>query len=152
MKGKKRQNLDQLMKAKGNEFTGSFGRDEFDEYKSRMAQEFLKESDKAIRDGDHVATIGTINRVFADVDEDISRVKQEITEETGMLDPNAEEEEEYPEGYSIDEDGLSGLKMRMATGGIVSKAMRIGNLMRNNRSLMVVLNSHSSFRVHTTSL
>ncbi|MBA86903.1 MAG: hypothetical protein CMB29_02405 [Euryarchaeota archaeon] len=105
LKGKKRQNLDQLMKAKGNEFTGSFGRDEFDEYKSRMAQEFLKESDKAIRDGDHVATIGTINRVFADVDEDISRVKQEISEETGMQDPNAEEEEDYPEGYSIDEDG-----------------------------------------------
>ena len=48
LKGKKRQNLDQLMKAKGNEFTGSFGRDEFDEYKSRMAQEFLKESDKAL--------------------------------------------------------------------------------------------------------
>ena len=72
MKGKKRQNLDQLMKAKGNEFTGSFGqRDEFDSTQSRMAQEFLKESDKAIRDGDHVATIGTINRVFADVDEDV---------------------------------------------------------------------------------
>ena len=33
LKGKKRQNLDQLMKAKGNEFTGSFGRDEFEEYK-----------------------------------------------------------------------------------------------------------------------
>ncbi|MEC7096828.1 MAG: hypothetical protein VXW70_01375 [Candidatus Thermoplasmatota archaeon] len=105
LKGKKRQNLDQLMKAKGNEFTGSFGRDEFEEYKSRMAQEFLKDSDKAIREGDHVANIGTINRVFADVDEDISRVKQEITEETGMLDPNAEDGEEYPEGYSIDEDG-----------------------------------------------
>ena len=104
LKGKKRQILDQLMKAKGNEFTGSFGRDEFEEYKSKCS-EFLKDSDKAIREGDHVANIGTINRVFADVDEDISRVKQEITEETGMLDPNAEDGEEYPEGYSIDEDG-----------------------------------------------
>ena len=70
-----------------------------------MAQEFLKDSDKAIREGDHVANIGSINRVFADADEDISRVKQEITEETGMLDPNAEDEEDYPEGYSVDEDG-----------------------------------------------
>ena len=105
LKGKKRQNLDQLMKAKGNEFTGSFGRDEFEEYKSKMAQEFLKDSDKAIREGDHVANIGAINRVFADADEEIYRVKQEITEETGMMDPNSAEEEEYPEGYSIDEDG-----------------------------------------------
>ena len=103
LKGRKRQNLDKLMKAKGNEFVGSYGRDEFQEYKEKMAQEFLKESDKAIRDGDHVANIGVVNRVFADVDEDISRVKKEITEETGMEDPNAEEE--LPDGYSIDEDG-----------------------------------------------
>jgi len=105
LKGKKRKNLDQLMKSKGNEFTGSFGRDEFNDYKNKMAQEFLKESDQAVRDGDHVANIGTINRVFADADEDISRVKKEISEESGMMDPNAEEEEEYPEGYSVDEDG-----------------------------------------------
>lgn len=103
LKGRKRQNLDKLMKAKGDEFVGSYGRDEFQEYKEKMAQEFLKESDKAIRDGDHVANIGVVNRVFADVDEDISRVKKEITEETGMEDPNAEEE--FPDGYSIDEDG-----------------------------------------------
>ena len=32
-----------------------------------------------------------------------TRVKKEITEETGMEDPNAEEE--FPDGYSIDEDG-----------------------------------------------
>ena len=87
IKGKKRQNLDQLMKAKGNEFTGSFGRDEFDDYKSRMAQEFLKDSDKAIQEGDHVANIGAINRVFADADEDISRVKQEITEDRFLNNP-----------------------------------------------------------------
>ena len=58
LKGRKRQNLDKLMKAKGDEFVGSYGRDEFQEYKEKMAQEFLKESDKAIRDGDHVANIG----------------------------------------------------------------------------------------------
>ena len=52
LKGRKRQNLDTLMKAKGDEFVGSYGRDEFQEYKEKMAQEFLKESDKAIRDGE----------------------------------------------------------------------------------------------------
>jgi hypothetical protein len=105
LKGKKRQSLDDLMKAKGNEFTGRFGKDEFEDYKNKMAQEFLKESDDAIRKGDHVANIGVVNRVFADADEEIYRVKQEITEETGMVDPSTEEEEDYPEGYSVDEDG-----------------------------------------------
>ena len=61
IKGKKRQSLDDLMKAKGNEFTGRFGRDEFEDYKNKMAQEFLKESDDAIKKGDHVANIGAVN-------------------------------------------------------------------------------------------
>jgi len=105
LKGQKRQTLDDLMKAKGNEFTGRFGRDEFEDYKSKMAQEFLKESDDAIKKGDHVANIGVVNRVFADADEEIYRVKQEITEETGMVEPSTEEESDYPDGYSVDEDG-----------------------------------------------
>mgnify|MGYP001468334272 FL=1 len=99
----KRKNLDQLMKSKGNEFTGSYGRDEFQEFRDKMTQEFLEESDKAVRDGDHSANIGTVNRVFADVDEEVQQLKRSITEETGMEDPNAEDD--LPDGYSIDEDG-----------------------------------------------
>ena len=99
----KRKNLDQLMKSKGNEFTGSYGRDEFQEFRDKMTQEFLEESDKAVRDGDHSANIGTVNRVFADVDDEVQQLKKSISEETGMEDPNAEEE--LPDGYSIDEDG-----------------------------------------------
>jgi hypothetical protein len=99
----KRKNLDQLMKAKGNEFTGSYGRDEFEEFRNRMTQDFLEESDKAVRDGDHSANIGTVNRVFVDADEEVQKLKKEISEDTGMEDPNAEEE--MPDGYSIDEDG-----------------------------------------------
>ncbi len=99
----KRKNLDQLMKSKGNEFTGSYGREEFEEFRSKMTQDFLDESDKAVRDGDHSANIGTVNRVFADVDDEVQQLKKSISEETGMEDPNAEEE--LPDGYSIDEDG-----------------------------------------------
>lgn len=99
----KRKNLDQLMKSKGNEFTGSYGREEFEEFRNKMTQDFLDESDKAVRDGDHSANIGTINRVFADVDDEVQQLKKSISEETGMEDPNAEEE--LPDGYSIDEDG-----------------------------------------------
>ena len=99
----KRKNLDQLMKSKGNEFTGSYGRDEFQEFRNKMTQDFLDESDKAVRDGDHSANIGTVNRVFADVDEEVQQLKKSISEETGMEDPNAEDD--LPDGYSIDEDG-----------------------------------------------
>ena len=99
----KRKNLDQLMKSKGNEFTGSYGREEFQEFRNKMTQEFLEESDKAVRDGDHSANIGTVNRVFADADEEVQQLKRTISEETGMEDPNAEDD--LPEGYSIDEDG-----------------------------------------------
>lgn len=99
----KRKNLDQLMKSKGNEFTGSYGREEFEEFRSKMTQDFLDESDKAVRDGDHSANIGTVNRVFADVDDEVQQLKRSISEETGMEDPNAEDD--IPDGYSIDEDG-----------------------------------------------
>ncbi|MDG1551030.1 MAG: hypothetical protein P8Q95_04820 [Candidatus Poseidoniaceae archaeon] len=99
----KRKNLDQLMKSKGNEFTGSYGRDEYQEFRDKMTQDFLQESDKAVREGDHSANIGTVNRVFADADEEVQQLKKSISEETGMEDPNAEDD--LPDGYSIDEDG-----------------------------------------------
>ena len=99
----KRKNLDQLMKSKGNEFTGSYGRDEYQEFRDKMTQDFLQESDKAVREGDHSANIGTVNRVFADADEEVQQLKKSISEETRMEDPNAEDD--LPDGYSIDEDG-----------------------------------------------
>ena len=116
----KRKNLDDLMQAKGNEFVGSYGRDEFDEFKARMYEDFFAESDDAIRKGDHEAEIRTENRVFGDADEELERLKQQISEETGLVDPNSEEsfeeeveeeveeesEDEDLEGYSIDEDGV----------------------------------------------
>ena len=111
LKREKRVNLDDLMRAKGDEFTGSFGRDEFDEFRERMTDEFYQESDNAIRQGDHQAEIRTTNRVFGGAESDVDDAKRRIAEESGMVDPNAvqevevEEEEDY-DGYSIDEDGV----------------------------------------------
>jgi len=111
LKREKRVNLDDLMRAKGDEFTGSFGRDEFDQFRERMTDEFYQESDNAIRQGDHQAEIRTTNRVFGGAETDVDDAKRRIAEESGMVDPNAvqeveEEEEEDYDGYSIDEDGV----------------------------------------------
>ena len=109
IKREKRANLDDLMRAKGDEFLGSFGRDEFEEFRERMTDEFYKESDDAIRQGDHNAEIRTSNRVFGGAESDVDDAKRRISEETGMADPGAveeEEDEEIEEGYSIDENGV----------------------------------------------
>ena len=109
LKREKRANLDDLMRAKGDEFLGSFGREEFDEFRERMTEEFYQESDDAIRQGDHQAEIRTSNRVFGGAEDDVDDAKRRIAEETGMADPNAapeEDDEEYDDSYSIDENGV----------------------------------------------
>jgi len=112
LKREKRINLDELMKAKGDEFTGSFGRDEFDEFGERMTDEFYQESDNAIRQGDHQAEIRTTNRVFGGAETDVDDAKRRIAEESGIANPatpqeeDVEDEEEYDGNYSIDEDGV----------------------------------------------
>ena len=114
----KRINLDDLMKAKGDEFTGSFGKEEFDEFREKMTDEFYQESDNAIRQGDHQAEIRTTNRVFGGAESDVDDAKRRIAEESGMANPSAVQEveeiveeiveEEYEDdgNYSIDEDGV----------------------------------------------
>ena len=98
------------MTASGKEFTGSFGRDEFDEFKARMTEDFYADSDEAIQAGDHHATIRTENRVFTDEEDELQNVKAMISQESGLVDPTAVEEEEEEsieddENYSVDEDG-----------------------------------------------
>jgi len=102
----KRKNLDELMQSAGDEFLGSYGRDEFEEFKSRMTDDFVADSDDAVRKGDHEAEIRTENRVFGDEDQELDQLKQKISQESGLIDPNAEDEEEELEGYSVDEDGV----------------------------------------------
>lgn len=98
----KRKNLDDLMRAGGDEFLGTFGKEEFDEFKNKMAADFYEESDEAVRAGDHYREIRTQNRVFADVRDDVDDVKAKIAEESGLADPNAEEDD----GIIVDEDGV----------------------------------------------
>jgi len=99
----KRKNLDELMKAQGNEFTGSFGRDEFDDFKRTMAADFYADSDDAIAAGDHQAEIRTQNRVFADAEDGIDQLKRKMAEESG-LEHHVEEEED--ENYYVDDDDI----------------------------------------------
>ena len=101
----KRKNLDELMKSQGNEFTGSFGRDEFEEFRQKMSADFYADSDDAIAAGDHQHEIRTQNRVFADAEEGITQLKKKMAEESGLEDPNAVEEEE-DENYYTDDDGV----------------------------------------------
>ena len=100
----KRKGLDDLMKSQGSEFTGSFGRDEFEDYRKSMAAEFYAESDDAIAAGDHQHEIRTQNRVFADAEDGINQLKKQMAEESGLEDPNSAEDED--ENYYTDDDGV----------------------------------------------
>jgi len=91
----KRKNLDDLMRSQGNEFTGSYGRDEFEEFRKSMSSEFFAESDEAIAAGDHQAEIRTQNRVFADAEEGINTLKKQMAKDSGLEDPTAGQDEDY---------------------------------------------------------
>ena len=99
----KRKNLDDLLKSQGNEFTGSFGRDEFDEFRKSMSADFYADSDDAIAAGDHNHEIRTQNRVFADAEDGINLLKKQMAEESGLANPDEEEEDE---NYYTDDDGV----------------------------------------------
>lgn len=100
----KRKNLDDLMKSQGNEFVGSFGRDEFDDFKRTMAADFYADSDDAIAAGDHQAEIRTQNRVFADAEDGIDQLKKQMAQESGL--EHHFEEEEEDENYYVDDDDV----------------------------------------------
>ena len=104
LKRDKRKTLDDLMTASGKEFVGSYGRDEFDEFKARMTDEFYAESDEAIAAGDHQSEIRTEHRVFAGAEDDIDDIKKKFAEESGLANPDEEEDDD--EGYSVDENGV----------------------------------------------
>ena len=96
-------NLDDLMKSKDGAFTGSFGRDEDEEYRQKMAEDFFKESDEAIASGDHegMESQDPGHRVFHDVEDEARDMKRQIAQEMGV-ETNEEEEDE---SYRVDEDG-----------------------------------------------
>ncbi len=98
----KSKNLDVLMKSQGSEFTGSFGRDEFEEYRQSMSADFYAESDDAVAAGDHQHEIRTQTRVFAGADDDIGTLKKQMAKESGLEDPT----ETVDENYYTDDDGI----------------------------------------------
>jgi hypothetical protein len=96
--------LDELMRPKEDTFTGTYGREEFDEFRSRMTDEFHADSEEAIQAGDHQAEIRTQHRVFADADQDADDLKRQFVDESDLVDPNAPQEND-DENYRVDEDG-----------------------------------------------
>ena len=61
----RRKNLDELMATTDDSFVGSFGRDEFEEFRSKMTDDFIQESDDAVRAGaqhSHAAAHGRAAR------------------------------------------------------------------------------------------
>ena len=96
-------NLDDLMKSKDGAFTGSFGRDEYEEYRQKMAEDFFKESDEAIASGDHegMESQDPGHRVFHDVEDEARDMKRQIAQEMGV----ETNEEEENDSYRVDEDG-----------------------------------------------
>ena len=103
-------NLDDLMRGPSDTFQGSWGSDEYDEYKREMAEEFYKDSDEAIASGDHEQMQSqdpVAGRVFHNVEDTASEVKKDILREQGVdVDSEEEEEEEEEEDYYVDDDNV----------------------------------------------
>jgi hypothetical protein len=104
----RRKNLDELMSSTKDSFMGSFARDEFDEFRAKISDEFQHDADEAIRSGDHQAAVLSDARVFADAEEDLESVKRQIAIESGLSDPGhaEDEEEDEDDGITVDEDGV----------------------------------------------
>ena len=64
--------LDDLLRSKEDSFTGTFGKDEFDEFKDRMTESFYADSDEAIQAGDHQVEIRTDHRVFGSAEDEVA--------------------------------------------------------------------------------
>ena len=101
-------NLDDLMRGPSDTFQGSWGSDEYDDYKREMADEFYKDSDEAIASGDHEQMQSqdpVAGRVFHNVEDTASEVKKDILREQGV-DVDSEEEDEENEDYYVDDDNV----------------------------------------------
>tara|TARA_B100001758_G_scaffold85499_2_gene72771 strand:+ start:3858 stop:4559 length:702 start_codon:yes stop_codon:yes gene_type:complete len=98
--------LDSLMRKKTNQFTGSFGREEFDEYREKMALEFAEESRNAAEEGyvERTSNVDPTGRVFRDDEEEALETKRRIAVESGLINENEDYEDD--ENYSVDEDGV----------------------------------------------
>jgi hypothetical protein len=99
--------LDDLLSSSGSS-QGSWGTSEYDEYRERMAAEFMRESNEAIASGDHEMVTAQDpggGRVFADDEDEAKETKRKIMIEEGLIDED-EAEEESDDGIEVDEDGV----------------------------------------------
>jgi len=84
--------LDKLLETKEDSVQGSWGSDEYDEYRQRMSEEFFRDSDEALNSGEHSSVIAQDpggGRVFHDVEETADIVKRRIAEEEGFDVPDS---------------------------------------------------------------
>ena len=97
-------NLDDLMKKKTGSFTGSFGKEEFEEYREKMARDFVEESREAANEGyQQRSGSDPTGRVFRDDEEEALETKRRIAVESGLIDNEAEGDDE---DYFVDDDGI----------------------------------------------
>lgn len=105
-------NLDTLMKSKKDSFGSSFGRDEYEEYREKMSDEFLWESDEAASEGLHKEAQEPGGRVFHDVADEVSeakaRIVAELEEENQGSFGDSGDDSSYSEdeSYRVDENGV----------------------------------------------
>ena len=71
--------------------------------RQKVWENYRKRKDEAIAAGDHQHEIRTQNRVFADAEEGINQLKQQMAEESGLENPDEDEEDE---NYYTDDDGV----------------------------------------------
>ena len=100
-------NLDELMRSRTDSFQGSWGSNEYDDYKRQMAEEFYKDSDEAVASGDHdqmQSQDPVAGRVFHDVEDTADEVKKNIMREQGEDVDEVEESDD--EDYYVDDENV----------------------------------------------
>tara|TARA_B100001750_G_C15455351_1_gene571266 strand:+ start:487 stop:1188 length:702 start_codon:yes stop_codon:yes gene_type:complete len=100
-------NLDELMRSRTDSFQGSWGSNEYDDYKRQMAEEFYKDSDEAVASGDHdhmESQDPVAGRVFHDVEDTADEVKKNIRIEQGEDVEEAEDSDD--EDYYVDDENV----------------------------------------------
>ncbi len=100
-------NLDELMRSRSDSFQGSWGSNEYDDYKRQMAEEFYKDSDEAVASGDHdqmQSQDPVAGRVFHDVEDTADEVKKNILREQGEDVDEVEGSDD--EDYYVDDENV----------------------------------------------
>ncbi len=100
--------LDKLLESKGDSVQGSWGSDEYEEYRHRMSEEFFKDSDEALSSGDHGEVLSQDpggGRVFHNVEDTADDVKRRIAEEEGFDVPDSVLESQQAQDEEDDWEG-----------------------------------------------